>query len=111
MNENTTSDNLDIIFFDLSKKWQMYNRRHKSADVGLCFQAFVQFFLTFSQLNYNENRLEQNLTLMIRSCQLNMRPPPVVVVEKDQVVLITQDNELVSDSGNVFNMGRELTTR
>ncbi len=86
----------------------MYNRRYKSNDTtaGLCFQAFIQFFLTFSQLNYDEKDHELNLTFMIKSCQTNMRPPPAV--EKDlkmsSVVTITQDNELVSESGNGFNI-------
>lgn len=84
-------DNLDIIFFDLSKRWELYNRRkinnENNVAPDLCYQAFVQFFLTFSQLNFSDDNLEKNLRLMINHCQLGMKP-----VEPIKVV-VTQDNE------------------
>ena len=73
VNENTTSDNLDIIFFDLSKKWELYNRKKNVENIGLCYQAFVQFFLTFSQLNFDERNIELNLKLMINYCKFNLK--------------------------------------
>lgn len=84
-------DNLDIIFFDLSKRWELYNRRkvnpENSEEADLCYQAFVQFFLTFSQLNFSEENLEKNLRLMISHCQLGMKSVELLKI------VVTQDNE------------------
>ncbi len=67
MNDLFSSDNLDIIYYDLSKKWEFYNRK-KSETIGLCYQGFAEFFLTYSQLNFNEKSLELSLKSMISHC-------------------------------------------
>jgi hypothetical protein len=80
---------LDIIFFDLSKRWKLYNRFTKASETpDLCYQAFVQFFLTFSQLNFSEENPEKNLRLMIGHCQLGIKQ----TVETAKVVIVP-DNE------------------
>ena len=72
VNNVFSSDNLDIIFYDLNKRWQIYNRK-KSENIGICYQGFVEFFLTYSQLNFNEKSLEQSIKLMISHCRLNLK--------------------------------------
>ena len=72
VNNVFSSDNLDIIFYDLNKRWEIYNRK-KSENIGICYQGFVEFFLTYSQLNFNEKSLEQSIKLMISHCRLNLK--------------------------------------
>ncbi|RNA15188.1 tubulin polyglutamylase TTLL11 isoform X1 [Brachionus plicatilis] len=64
-NRSVTSDNLDIIFFELSKKWDMYNTKKRvnelsqNAFTGLCYQGFVECFTKLSRMIFNESTLEQ----------------------------------------------------
>ena len=76
MNDLFSSDNLDIIYYDLSKKWKFYNRKKsETTTIGLCYQGFAEFFLTYSQLNFNEKSLELSLKSMISHCKQSLRPP------------------------------------
>ncbi|CAF0831238.1 unnamed protein product [Brachionus calyciflorus] len=76
-NRQLSSDNLDIIFYDLSKKWDMYNTKKRFYDeeqnpiIGLCYQGFVECFIKLSRLIFtNEQTLEQCVRSFISYCKI-----------------------------------------
>lgn len=85
VNDKFSSDNLDIIFYDLSKKWEFYNRKKSGEHIGLCYHGYLEFFLTYSQLNFNEKNLELNAKSLLTHCKINQKP-----IEQ-QIVKITDD--------------------
>lgn len=92
VNNVFSSDNLDIIFYDLNKRWQIYNRK-KSENIGICYQGFVEFFLTYSQLNFNEKSLEQSIKSMISHCRLNLKKDFININEDYLDTTDQQSNE------------------
>lgn len=66
---------MDIIFFDLNKKWELYNRKklEASSPLGLCYQGFVEFFMTVSRLIFNESSMEQNVKSMVYYCKFFLK--------------------------------------
>lgn len=67
---------MDIIFFELSKKWDLYNTKKRFYDSnqnpinGLCYQGFVECFTKLSRMIFNEPTLEQCLKSFVYYCKL-----------------------------------------
>lgn len=62
----------------------MYNRK-KSENIGICYQGFVEFFLTYSQLNFNEKSLEQSIKSMISHCRLNLKKDAIETTDQQSI--------------------------
>lgn len=104
-NDLFSADNLDIIFYDLSRKWELYNRRFRSEQIGMCFQGFVEFILTYAQLNYNEKNLELNLKQLIQHCRLNLK------LSKEEQEKLNEAEEKNQSENNSQSIEEEINSR
>lgn len=62
--DTISSDNLDIFYNESVKKWSKYNKR-KDTSFGLCFQGFLELFITLARLYFPNSDLEESLKSMI----------------------------------------------
>jgi hypothetical protein len=62
--DSISSGNLDIFYNESVKKWSRYNKR-KDTSFGLCFQGFLELFITLARLYFPSNNFEESLKSMI----------------------------------------------
>jgi hypothetical protein len=67
VNDGVSMENLDIYFIQSLKRWSNY-KKQKYDKAGLCFQGFVELFITFSRLYFPEDTLEESISGMIYYC-------------------------------------------
>jgi hypothetical protein len=61
---------MDILFFNLTKKWETYNRKKGGeSTAGLCYQGFVDGLTKLSQLIFSESTIEQSIKSMVYFCK------------------------------------------
>lgn len=135
VNDKFSADNLDIIFFDLNKKWELYNRKKNdftgkerilvglgfdlSDEIqevfwhfleGLCYQGFVEFFMTLARMNFNESTMEQSLKSMIYYCKFFLKDDPSTSASSSSQARLSQYCDIDPNDELLKPMSSKLLT-